>query len=56
VVRMLVEAHHVRSRRDARGRSELHALAESQRGPFPPLPVRFRPLLLHWVHLLMGGR
>ncbi|ELR12674.1 Ras subfamily protein [Acanthamoeba castellanii str. Neff] len=38
VVRMLVEAHHVRSRCDARGRSELHALAESQRGPFPPLP------------------
>ena len=40
VVVALVERHHVRARCDARGRSELHALAESQRGPFPPLPVR----------------
>jgi hypothetical protein len=39
-VAQLVERHGMRSRRDARGRSELHALAESQRGPFPPLPVR----------------
>jgi hypothetical protein len=39
VVEALVERLRVRSRRDAQGRSELHALAESQRGPFPPLPV-----------------
>jgi hypothetical protein len=39
VVRLLVEDHGVRSRCDSQGRSELHALAESQRGPFPPFPV-----------------
>lgn len=53
VARMLVEAHHARSRIDARGRSELHALAESQRGPFPPLPVRFPPLH-HFHHFIIG--
>ena len=53
VARLLVEAHHARSRCDARGRSELHALAESQRGPFPPLPVRFRPLH-HYHHFIIG--
>jgi hypothetical protein len=40
VVRLLVEGHGVRSRCDSQGRSELHALAESQRGPFPHYTVR----------------
>jgi len=40
VAEALIARLGVRSRRDAHGRSELHALAESQRGPFPPLPVQ----------------
>lgn len=37
-VRLLVDDYGARSRLDAHGRTELHALAESQRGPFEPRP------------------
>ena len=37
-VRLLVDDYGARPRLDANGRTELHALAESQRGPFEPRP------------------